>query len=413
MKIAVIGSGGREHAIYYKLSQSVPENDVFVLPGNGGIKNKANIGVTNFAEIKKFCEEKGIELIVVGPEVPLAEGIVDYFKDTNIKVFGPSKDASKLESSKIYAKEFMNKYGVSTAQHWTFDSIEKSYELVDKLNGNLVIKYDGLAGGKGVYVCSSTEEAKESLKEMSSKYGENVKFLIENKLNGKEMSIIAITDGKEIQLLSPSQDHKQLNDGDKGPNTGGMGAYCPASFINDKLQQKIISNIVNPTLKGIQSEKFNYKGFIYFGLMIVSDEPYLLEYNIRLGDPETEVILPALENDLLEMILSCFDGTLKEKQPKFKNGSYVDVVLVSGGYPGSYEKGCEITGLEKLNNDTLVFHAGTVNKDGKILTSGGRVLNIVAHGNNLSEAIKNSYKECEKISFKNMYYRKDIGKRDL
>ncbi len=413
MKIAIIGSGGREHAIYHKVVQSVSEDDVFALPGNGGIKNSVNIGVSDFAQIKSFCDDKHIETIIVGPEVPLAEGITDYFKDTSINVFGPSKAAAVLESSKIYAKKFMKTYGVSTANYWTFNNIAESRETVDKLNGNLVIKYDGLAAGKGVYVCSSKEETKTALEEMSNKYGDDVKYLIEEKLTGKEMSIIGITDGKSIKLLTPSQDHKQLNEGDKGPNTGGMGAYCPASFISDELSEKITSKIVNPTLKGIQSEGFNYKGFIYFGLMIVSGEPYLLEYNIRSGDPETEVILPALDSDLLDLVQSCFDGTLGQKQVKFKPGYYVDVVLVSGGYPYSYGKGYEISGLDALDKDTIVFHAGTSVKDGKLVTSGGRVLNIVVNGDSLSDAIDKAYRECNKISFRDMYCRKDIGKRDL
>ncbi len=413
MKVAIIGSGGREHALYWKLCQSLNEKDVFVLPGNGGIRNSFPLDVMDFDGIKDFCQNKDVELVIVGPEAPLANGIKDYFSRTNIKVFGPSKKASNLESSKIYAKKFMTKYSVSTANYWLFDNIEQAQDLIDKSDGNLVIKYSGLAGGKGVYVCSSPEQAGGSLKSIIQKYGDNAKFYIEERLKGSEISIIGITDGESIKLLSPSQDHKQAYDNDKGPNTGGMGAYAPVIFYDKTLEKEIWDKIVNPTMKGIKDENLDYIGVIYFGLMITDDGPKLLEYNIRFGDPETEVILPLLKNDLLELINSCFDGTLSNHETQFNKGYYIDVVLTSAGYPQKYEKGYSITGLDKLNKETLIFHAGTKKENDNIVTNGGRVINIVSHGNDLQSAINKVYSECEKVKFNNMRYRKDIGKRGL
>ncbi len=413
MKIAVLGSGGREHTIVWKLAQSISQENIYALPGNGGIPNSVSIDITNFDEVKRFCEEKHIELIVVGPESPLAQGIVDYFADTTIKVFGPSKKAAQLESSKIWAKQFMAKYGVATADFQVFDNPEAAKQQIHELQGELVMKYDGLAGGKGVYVCSSEEEALKSLDDLLNTYGKVAKFLIEQKLVGSEISIIGFTDGKHIRMLTPSQDHKQLLDGDKGPNTGGMGAFCPVPFCNNALMEDIMTSVVNPTLKGLQEEKLDYKGAIYFGLMITEQGTKLLEYNVRLGDPEAEVILPAMKSDFVQLIFACLEGTLNDYPMEFNGGFFVDVVLVSGGYPKSYAKGYEITGLDQLSNDTLVFHAGTALKDGKLVTSGGRVLNIVAHGDDLSSTIEKVYQECPLVEFKDMYYRRDIGKRDL
>lgn len=413
MKVAIIGSGGREHAVYHKLAQSLSEDKIFVIPGNGGIFNSVPLDINDFDAIKNFCEKENIKLIIVGPEAPLAKGIVDYFTNSDIKVFGPSKEASVLESSKIKAKKFMSKHGVATANFWVLDKAEDSRQIINELKGQLVVKYDGLAGGKGVYVCSSVQEANQAVDELISKYGNNAKFLIEEKLTGSEMSIIGFTDGKDIRLLSPSQDHKQLNEGDKGPNTGGMGAYCPVSFCDNGMMNTIKKHIVEPTLKGIRAEGYNYKGIIYFGLMIMEKSPYVLEYNIRLGDPEAEVILPALKSDLLDLIWSCFDGTLCDYKIEFNDGYFIDVVLVSGGYPKDYKKGYKITGLDKLDKDTMLFHAGTNTKDGHLISSGGRVLNVVVKDDSLIKAIDKVYTECKKIHFTNMYYRKDIGKRNI
>ena len=326
MKIAVIGSGGREHAVAWKLSQSRKAEKVYVLPGNGGSENNIPIDVNDFAGIRDFCDKEKVELIFVGPEDPLANGIVDYFKDSDIKVFGPDQKTAKLEGSKIFAKKFMQKYGVATGFYKEFGGKQINCyqqipilpkDFIKELNGNCVIKFDGLAAGKGVFVCSSIEEAENSVSEIKSKYGENSPFLIEERLEGTEISILAFTDGENYQLLLPSQDHKQLLAGDKGPNTGGMGAFCPVPFYIKDLHRKVVQSIIEPTIKGINAEGFDYKGVVYFGLMITKTAPKVLEYNVRLGDPETEVVLPAFKGDLLELVLSCFNGTLKDFKMDF------------------------------------------------------------------------------------------------
>lgn len=415
MKIAILGSGGREHAIAWKFAKSVPKENIYVLPGNGGTWNNVNIQVTEFDKIKAFCLEKSIDLVFVGPEVPLAQGIVDFFKDTDIKVFGPAKAAAQLESSKIFAKKFMVKHGVATADFWLFDSVEAAKELVYELNGDLVIKYDGLAGGKGVYVCSSIPEALEALKELVTQYGKSVEFLIERKLQGQELSIIGFTDGKTIKLLHPAQDHKQAFDGDKGPNTGGMGTFCPVPFCDEKLLATIKRDIVEPTIKGIQAENFDCKGIIFFGIMMGENGPMTLEYNMRLGDPETEIILPAMKTDLATLVMACFDGSLATIDIELEEGYFVDVVLTSGGYPKKYTKGYKIKGLDTVSEEeALIFHAGTkVDENNTIVTNGGRVLNLVAHGKTLAEAIEKAYAQVKKVSFKDVHYRTDIGTRNL
>jgi phosphoribosylamine--glycine ligase len=409
MRIAVIGSGGREHAIAWKLNQSELAEKVYVLPGNGGTKNNIPIDVNDFDEIKKFCKLEKIELIIVGPEDPLVNGIVDYFSDTSIKVFGPDKQAAQLEGSKIFARKFMRKYGVATGDFREFNNYNSAKQLVEEIKGNCVIKYDGLAAGKGVYVCSSVKEAEDALIELKEKYGEEDQLLIEEKLIGSELSILAFTDGQNYQILLPSQDHKQLLDGDKGPNTGGMGAFCPVPFYTDELKLQIENEVIKPTINGLKEENFNYKGVIYLGLMITKNGPKVLEYNVRLGDPETEVVLPAFKGDLLELVLSCFDETLKDFQMEFNDGYFVDVVLTSGGYPKAYKKGISICGLERPKE--LVFHAGTKKETDKFITNGGRVLNIVAQGETLEEAIDNAYKKVNGFYFDDMFFRKDIGKR--
>lgn len=412
MNIAIIGSGGREHALYWKISQSPLANDVYVIPGNGGIPNSVEINIKNYDEIKKFCDLKEIELIIVGPELPLANGIVNYFEEKNIKIFGPSRKAALLESSKVWAKKFMSNYGVKTAEHFIVNNIAEANNIITNLNGELVIKYDGLAAGKGVYVCSNIKEAMNSVDELRIKFGDKAKFFIDKKLYGTEMSIIAITNGKDIKILSTAQDYKQLYDNNKGPNTGGMGAYCPSTFCNNEMLKDIEEAIVKPTLNGMKKENLNYKGFIYFGLMITDEGPKVLEYNVRLGDPETEVILPKIKTDLLSVILSCFNGALKNQEIEYNEGYFIDVVLTSKGYPKYYSKGHVINGLDDLNNDTLVFHAGTKKRDGKFITTGGRVLNIVVQESSLGAAREKVYKECEHIKFNKMYYRKDIGENN-
>lgn len=413
MNIAIIGSGGREHALAWKLEQSPFAESVYLLPGNGGTGNNVALDGSDTESLKEFCREKNITLIVVGPEVPLVNGIVDEFKHTDVLVFGPDKRAAQLEGSKIFSKKFMKKYGVETAEFKTFTLKDDPVGMIRDLEGDLVIKFDGLAAGKGVYVCSSEEEAFSAVHDIRSKYGDDAEYLIETKLNGQELSIIGITDGKNINCLLPSQDHKAALDGDKGPNTGGMGAYCPAPVATEKILNEIDEKIILPTLNGIEAEGFNYKGVIYFGILLDESGPKLLEYNVRFGDPETEVILPSLKSDLLELIMASFDGTLDEVELEFHDEYFVDVVLTSGGYPGSYEKEKIIKGLEALDKDTLCFHAGT-KMDGKdLVTSGGRVLNIVCKDKDLKKAVDHCYEEIKKINFDKMTYRTDIAHKAL
>ncbi|HRX16895.1 MAG TPA: phosphoribosylamine--glycine ligase [Spirochaetota bacterium] len=412
MNIVVIGSGGREHALCWKLKQSPLADEIFALPGNGGIPNSVDIDPFDFQAVEDFCKENDISLIVVGPENPLAAGITDYFTKKDIMIFGPDKAGAALEGSKIFAKEFMLKYGVATAGYHKITSSDQAEEVIDKYNGSCVLKYDGLAAGKGVYVCCSKEESSQAVDELLATYGNDANYIIEELLVGDEISIIGITDGKSIKLLSPSQDHKQLCENDEGPNTGGMGAFTPVPFANDKLLESIDNDIVKPTLHGIIKEGYNFKGIVYFGIMVTKNGPKLLEYNVRFGDPETEVLLPALKSDLLEIFLSCFDNTLDQKKVEFNEGYFVDVVLAAGGYPREYNKGDTISGLDQVSEDTLVFHAGTIKKDGNIITNGGRVLNVVCGGKSLDDAISKVYSECSKISFDNCYIRKDIGRRE-
>lgn len=413
MRIAVLGSGGREHAIAWKLAQDDTVSAIYSIPGNGGTSNNIAIDVNDFKTVRDFCAQNSIDLVIVGPEVPLVAGIVDYFSDSRIRVFGPDRRAAQLEGSKIWAKEFMRRYGVQTADYQIVESSTDAATMINMMSGDLVIKYDGLAAGKGVFVCSDIPEAQHCIDLLLQSYGTKARYLIEEKLSGREISVIGFTDGHSIQLLRPSQDHKPIYDGDKGPNTGGMGAYCPVPFCDNALMNKIRTKIIEPTLAGMQAEKLNYIGVIYFGLMITDNEPYLLEYNVRLGDPETEVILPALDSDLVDIIHSCYDHSLDSLKLSFKSGFWVDVVMASGGYPEVYEKGFKICGLNDVGSDYLVFHAGTRRDGTDVLTSGGRVLNVVSTAHDLRSAIDKAYQEVEKIKFKNSYYRKDIGVKGL
>lgn len=410
-KILITGSGGREHALAWKLAQSMGWDKVFTASGNSGIPNSHPLDISDFRAVENFCRTHQIDLIFVGPEQPLSEGIVDYFKHTDIRVFGPDKQAAQLEASKIFAKKFMQKYNIATADFRIFHNVDNAHSYINEKQGDLVIKFDGLAGGKGVFVCSTVDEAREALATLEKSYGKQMDFIIEDKISGDEVSVIGFTDGKSLKTLLPSQDHKQLLDEDKGPNTGGMGAYCPVD-VAPKIWQDIQENIIQPTLRGIQAEQMRYKGVIYFGIMVKDGKGYLLEYNVRFGDPETEVLLPALQTDLYQIITACLNEQLSEIDLKFNKGYFADVVLVSGGYPKQYEKGKEITGLNHLPEDILVFHAGTKKENEKLLTNGGRVLNIVAHGNSLEEAMGKAYKAVEKIHFDGMFFRRDIGKRN-
>ena len=413
MKIAIIGSGGREHALGWKFAQSIDRQNVFFIPGNGGTWNNVPLAVTDFAAIEQFCAEKEIDLLFVGPEDPLANGIVDYFADKDIRVFGPDRNAARLEGSKIWAKQFMKRYGVATADFWIPEDTDQIRQIAQELDGQVVVKYDGLAAGKGVFVCSSTTEVYQAIDTIQSRYGLDAPYIMERKMTGQELSVIGFTDGQTIRLLLPSQDHKPAFDGDRGPNTGGMGAYCPVPLVDDRMMEKINRDVVQPTLQGIMAEKLNYKGVIYFGLMLTDQGPQVLEYNVRFGDPETEVILPALKSDLLEVTMATLSGALDQIRLDFNPGYFVDVVLASGGYPDKYAKGNRITGLDRLKDDVLVFHAGTRQEGDALVTSGGRVLNVVGRGETLPKAIENTYRAVEQIAFDGMFYRKDIAAKGL
>jgi phosphoribosylamine--glycine ligase len=413
MKIAIIGSGGREHAIAWKLAQSAGWENIYVLPGNAGIPKSQFVDINDFQVLEQFCRTENIGLIVVGPEQPLANGIVDYFRKTDIKILGPSKSAAIMEGSKIFAKEFMRRHGVATSDFQVFDNVEAAMPYIRTKNGDCVIKYDGLAAGKGVFVCNNMPEAEAAMTEFLETYGEKADFIVEDKIVGDEISIIGLTDGKTIRLLPPAQDHKQVFDNDLGPNTGGMGAFCPAPFYTEKLAAEIDRLIIQPTLRGIEKDALDYKGFLYFGVMMDEKGPKLLEYNARLGDPETEVLLPALNADLVKAVLAALDGSLEEIDWSWNPGFYVDVVLTSGGYPKSFPKGFAIKGLEDVDKDTLLFYAGVKSNGEDLLTDGGRVINVVCKGASLNEAIENAYRNCNKICFEGMHYRKDIGRRQL
>lgn len=408
MKIAVIGRGGREHALAWKLAQSAGAENVFCLPGNGGTANNRPVTEDDFQGIRDFCEAGGIELVVVGPEVPLANGIVDELSGGRFRVFGPTQAAARLESSKTWAKQFMLRHGIPAAMGAFFDSPRAAEEQVRGQAGGMVVKYSGLAAGKGVFVCPDSASALAALQEIERRHGADAPVVIEELLEGPEVSVMGITDGKTIQLFPVSRDHKRLLDDDQGPNTGGMGAYTPVPDVDEQTMSEICQTIIAPTLNGLAEEGIAYRGFLYFGLMMTPTGPKLLEYNARLGDPETEVLLPAMDGELLPALLACFDGTLDRHPIGIRPGVVVDVVLAAEGYPGHIRTGDPITGLEGA--DALVFHAGTVVRDGRVVTAGGRVLNVVAQGPDLEGARRKAYAACNQIRFEGMQYRRDIGR---
>ncbi|UOQ72792.1 phosphoribosylamine--glycine ligase [Hymenobacter cellulosilyticus] len=411
--IVLLGGGAREHAMAWKLTRDGAT--VHVLPGNGGIPNShPDISATDFPAVQQFCEAHGAKLIVVGPEAPLAAGVVDYFAGSDIRVFGPTRAGAVLESSKVWSKNFMRRHGVATAMSWQYrsDKLADARTKATELNGQVVVKYDGLAAGKGVYVCSSIEEAQAALDDLQLQHTGWFSFLLEEKLSGPEISIIGVTDGNRVRLLAPSQDHKQLLAGDQGPNTGGMGAYCPVPFCDDNVLAAIRTSIVDPTLRGLQNEQFDFKGFLYFGIMLTDQGPKLLEYNVRLGDPEAEVLLPALESSLLELIEATLDGKLQQTVVRQRRGCYVGVVLASGGYPAAqFPTGFPITGLDQLHPSILAFHGATKQQDGQLVTTGGRVMVLVGHGEELEDAVAHVYREAGKVKFQDVYIRTDIGQR--
>jgi len=411
MKVLVLGDGGREHAIAWKLRQSPRVERVSVAPGNGGTPNNVALDPDDHAAVEAWCLDHGADLVVVGPEAPLVDGLADHLRGAGIRVFGPGRDGARLEGSKVFAKEFMRDHGVATAAFRAFESPAGARRFAEGFPDGVVVKYDGLAAGKGVFVCPTLPEALEALDQVERRYGEDAAVLVEERLTGREISIIGFTDGASIRLLSPSQDHKQLLEGDRGPNTGGMGAFCPVPFYDRALAERVDEEIVAPTLRGLRAEGMDFRGILYFGLMITGAGPRLLEYNVRLGDPEAEVVLPALETDLLDLCLACTDGGLDALEMRFSDHTFADVVLASGGYPGDYRKGYEIKGLDTLAEDTLVFHAGTRREDGRLLTAGGRVLNLVCAGDSVEEAVGRVYEELEKVRFEGAIFRTDIGRR--
>ncbi|MDD5687209.1 MAG: phosphoribosylamine--glycine ligase [Elusimicrobia bacterium] len=416
MNILVIGSGGREHAIIWKLKQSKHIKKIFCIPGNGGISQIAEcakIDILDFKKISEFVINNKVDITVVGPELPLSEGIVDYFKTKKLDIFGPDKKSSQLEASKVFAKRFMKKYNIPTA---SFEVFNKCEDAIKYLNtppevDSCVIKADGLAAGKGVFVCNTRTEAEEAIKKimLDKVFGDAGKeVIIEEKLRGLEVSLIAFCDGKTILPLIQSQDHKRVNDLDKGPNTGGMGAYAPVKIVNSKDIKKIFDNFLN----GIKSESLNFKGIIYAGIMLTGAGPKVLEFNVRFGDPETQAILPLLKTDLLDLIILTIDGNLDACKIKYNEGYCVSVVITSGGYPGKYEVGKEIYGISNVE-DAVVFHSGTKYENKKYYTNGGRVLNVSAVDSSLENAIIKVYESIKVIKFENMHFRKDIAKKGL
>lgn len=416
VNVLVIGSGGREHVIGWKLGQSDKVDTVFFAPGNGGTPNNVQIPVDNLDDIVKFASEKDC-FTVVGPEAPLAMGIVDIFNEKGLKIFGPTKDAAQLESSKIWAKKFMKRNNIPTAAFEVFNDAAAAKEYVNQIENNVVIKADGLAAGKGVIVCDSKDEAKDAIDMMlvNKKFGDaGTNIIIEDRIDGIEASYIALSDGKIAISMATSQDHKRIYDGDNGPNTGGMGAYSPTLAIDSVLSKKIQEKIIDKTITSLRNEGITFKGFLYAGIMLKAGEPYVLEYNVRMGDPECQPILMRMNSDLFQYLNACVDGTLEKLPPiLWKNKSAVCVVLASKGYPESYPKGDEISGLDLVYDDAYVFHAGTRKQDKKIVTNGGRVLGITALGNTLESAIQNAYSVSEKIFWENKYFRTDIGKKGL
>jgi len=416
VNVLVIGSGGREHAIGWKLGQSENVNTVFYAPGNGGTLNNVPISADNLAELAKFASENNC-FTVVGPEAPLAMGIVDMFNEMGLKIFGPTKKAAQLESSKIWAKQFLKRNNIPTAAFEVFNDAVKAKEYVNQIEYNVVIKADGLASGKGVIVCDSKAEAEKSIDMMlvDKKFGDaGNNIIIEERIDGIEASYIALSDGKIAIPMATSQDHKRIFDNDKGPNTGGMGAYSPTPIIDKDLSQKIQEKIIDKTISSLRNEGITFKGFLYAGIMLKDGEPYVLEYNVRMGDPECQPILMRMDSDLFEYLVGSVEGTLENKPLiSWKNKSAVCIVLASKGYPESYPKGEEIFGLGNTFDDAYIFHAGTKELDKKIITNGGRVLGVTALGDTLETAIKRAYDVTEKISWENKYSRTDIGKKGL
>lgn len=421
MNILLIGSGGREHALAWKLSQSKHADKLYAVPGNPGIAQFAEcvsgVSIEDNEAIVALAKEKNIGLVVVGPEVPLVNGVVDALTAAGIKAFGPTKDAAELEGSKVYAKVVMRRYKIPTARSEVFGDPSRAHVYVRQMRQPFAIKADGLAAGKGVILTKTVDEAIEAIDFLMKEkaFGDaGNRVVIEEFMEGEEASVLAFTDGETIVAMPASQDHKRVNDGDEGLNTGGMGAYAPAPVMTPELSERVMKEILKPAVEGMKKEGRPYKGCLYAGLMITAKGPKVVEFNARFGDPETQVVLPLLKSDLVEVMLACVDGKLAETKIEWSDEAAVSVVMASGGYPGDYEKGKTIQGVKDAETaGALVFHAGTAEKDGGLVTAGGRVLNVVGVAKDIPEAVKKSYAGVEKISFEEMHYRKDIAHRAL
>ena len=422
MKILLLGSGGREHALAHKLSQSPLCESLFIAPGNAGTSlcgTNLNFGFNDFESIKRACIDKKINLVIVGPEEPLVKGITDFLINDpalkDIDVIGPDKESAQLEGSKAFAKAFMMRHNIPTAAYkeFTLDNYQEGVTYLQQHKLPIVMKADGLAAGKGVVICENHLEAiaEFDLMIQRAKFGEaGKKVVIEEFLHGIEMSVFVLTDGKNYVLLPEAKDYKRIGEGDTGPNTGGMGAISPVPFANKALMKKIEDKAIKPTVDGLQKEGLEYRGFIFFGFMIVDNEPYMIEYNCRMGDPETEVVIPRLKNDLVELLTAASNQQLDKIKIETDSRTVCTVVAVSGGYPGDYKKGYEISGIEEINPaDSILFHMGTTTEKGKVVTNGGRVFCITSYGMSVFDAVEISKEEMEKVSFKNMAYRSDIG----
>jgi len=421
MKVLIIGSGGREHAIAWKLAQSRHVDKIYCSPGNAGISEIAeciDVGTSDFKALVDFVKYEWIDLTIVGPEEPLSRGIVDAFEKEGRRILGPDMKAAQLESSKVFAKDFMKRYGIPSAEYSVFTSYVHAEDHVRMKGTPIVVKADGLAAGKGVFVANTVEEAIDALRLIMKEkaFGDaGNRVVVEECLEGEEASFMVFCDGKTVKPMASSQDHKRIFDGDEGPNTGGMGAYSPAPVVTRELEAEIMEKVMWPVMKGLKAEGLKYKGILYAGLMIKNKTPYVLEFNCRLGDPETQPVLARLDTDLVDISFAMLDGKLGEMDIKWRPKSSVCVVLASKGYPGRYEKGKVITGFDTLKNekDVFVFHAGTAFDNGNIVTAGGRVLGITALGDDIRDARDRAYRAIEKIHFDGMHYRKDIADRAL
>lgn len=421
MKVLVLGSGGREHALAWKIAQSDRVSKVYVAPGNAGttaVGENIQVSLSDFEAIKDIVLKNNIDMVVVGPEQPLVDGVVDFFKQDvdlkGVKIIGPDKNGARLEGSKAFAKHFMEKYGIPTAACFTVtaDNLEEGIDYLSTLEAPYVLKADGLAAGKGVLIINDLQEARAELREMlSGKFGSaSAKVVVETFLKGIEVSMFVLTDGKDYVILPEAKDYKRIGDGDTGLNTGGMGAVSPVPFVTKEFVEKVEKRIVKPTIEGLKAEGIDYKGFIFIGLMNCNGDPYVIEYNVRMGDPETEGVMTRIDSDFAELLEACAQGRLSETHYKASNETSVTVMIVSGGYPESYKKGMIINGLNDVCPCCVVAHAGTkLDADGKVVTSGGRVIAVTAHGKNIEEARTKVYQNVEKIKFEGANFRHDIG----